>query len=98
MNDLGSLFATPPSLVLLTPPEGELVTVVGGLDDDGRRRLLDALRALPAGTDPGWDGLVEAHGVVLDLHRDNLRLLGMGHTVDVVVGPRIEKVLCHGNR
>jgi len=63
------------------------VTVVGGLDDDGRRRLLDALRALPAGTDPGWDGLIEAHGVVLDLHRDNLRLLGMGHTVDVVVGP-----------
>lgn len=63
------------------------VTVVGGLDDDGRQRLLDALRALPAGSDPGWEGLVEAHGVVLDLHRDNLRLLGMGHSVDVVVGP-----------
>ncbi len=63
------------------------VTVVGGLDDDGRQRLLDALRALPAGTDPGWEGLVEAHGVVLDLHRENLRLLGMGHSVDVVVGP-----------
>ena len=63
------------------------VTVVGGLDDDGRQRLLDALRALPAGSDPGWEGLVEAHGVVLDLHRENLRLLGMGHSVDVVVGP-----------
>lgn len=62
------------------------VTVVGGLDDDGRERLLATLRSLPAGTDPGWQGLVEAHGVVLDLHRENLRLLGMGHSVDVVVG------------
>ena len=25
--------------------------------------------------------------MVLDLHRENLRLLGMGHSVDVVVGP-----------
>lgn len=62
------------------------MTVVGGLDDDLRARLLDALRALPAGTEPGWEGLVEAHGVVLDLHRENLRLLGMSHAVDVVVG------------
>ena len=63
------------------------VTVVGGLDDDLRARLVAALRALPAGADPGWEGLVEAHGVVLDLHRDNLRLLGLQHDVDVVVGP-----------
>lgn len=62
------------------------VTVVGGLDDALRARLLDALRALPAGADPGWAGLVEAHGVVLDLHRESLRLLGMQHEVDVVVG------------
>ena len=63
------------------------VTVVGGLDDDLRGRLVAALRALPVGADPGWEGLVEAHGVVLDLHRDNLRLLGLHHDVDVVVGP-----------
>ncbi len=51
-----------------------------------RARLITALRALPAGTEPGWAGLVEAHGVVLDLHRDNLRLLGMSKPVEVVVG------------
>ena len=62
------------------------MTVVGGLDDDLRARLVATLRSLPAAGDPGWDGLVEAHGVVLDLHRDNLRLLGLGHDVDVVVG------------
>ncbi|MET0883460.1 MAG: hypothetical protein ABWZ13_04850, partial [Acidimicrobiales bacterium] len=63
------------------------VTVVGGLDDDRRAQMVATLRALPAGTDPGWEGLVEAHGIVLDLHRDNLRLLGLQHDVDVVVGP-----------
>ena len=63
------------------------VTVVGGLDDDRRAQVVATLRALPAGTDPGWEGLVEAHGIVLDLHRDNLRLLGLQHDVDVVVGP-----------
>ena len=63
------------------------VTVVGGLDDDRRADMVAALRALPAGTDPGWEGLVEAHGIVLDLHRDNLRLLGLQHDVDVVVSP-----------
>ena len=62
------------------------VTVVGGLDDALRARLLDTLRSLPAGGDPEWEGLIEAHGVVLDLHRDNLRLLGLQHAVDVVVG------------
>jgi hypothetical protein len=62
------------------------MTVVGGLDDDLRARLLATLRSLPAGADPAWCGLVEAHGVVLDLHRENLRLLGMQHSVDVVVG------------
>jgi hypothetical protein len=62
------------------------VTVVGGLDDALRSRLLDTLRALPSGTDPEWEGLIEAHGVVLDLHRENLRLLGLQHPVDVVVG------------
>jgi hypothetical protein len=62
------------------------MTVVGGLDDGLRARLLEALRALPAAGDAGWGGLIEAHGVVLDLHRDNLRLLGLGQPVDVVVG------------
>jgi hypothetical protein len=62
------------------------MTVVGGLDDGLRARLVATLRSLPAAGEPGWDGLVEAHGVVLDLHRDNLRLLGLHHDVDVVVG------------
>jgi len=62
------------------------MTVVGGLDDDLRARLIDALRALPAAGATDWPGLVEAHGVVLDLNPENLRLLGMGHAVDVVVG------------
>jgi hypothetical protein len=62
------------------------LTVVGGLDDDLRARLVATLRALPAAAEPAWEGLVEAHGVVLDLHRENLRLLGLGHEVDVVVG------------
>jgi hypothetical protein len=62
------------------------MTVVGGLTDDARARLCAALQALPAGRDPGWEGLVEAHGVVLDLDREALRLLGMQREVDVVVG------------
>jgi peptide chain release factor subunit 1 len=62
------------------------ITVVGGLDDACRVRLLDALRALPSGAEPGWEGLIEAHGVVLDLDRESLRLLGLQHDVDVVVG------------
>lgn len=61
------------------------ITVVGGVDEDTRARLLDVFRALPAGTDPGWPGLIEAHGVVLDLDRDSLRLLGLQREVDVVV-------------
>ncbi|HYF44718.1 MAG TPA: hypothetical protein VD926_00815, partial [Acidimicrobiales bacterium] len=62
------------------------MTVVGGLDDDLRARLIDALRALPAAAATDWQGLIEAHGVVLDLNPENLRLLGMGQAVDVVVG------------
>ncbi len=81
-------------LVQLAGPSGgpplsfhPAITVVGGLDDACRARLLDALRALPVGGDPGWEGLIEAHGVVLDLDQESLRLLGLQHEVDVVVGP-----------
>ncbi len=63
------------------------ITVVGGLTDDDRARLCEALQTLPSGGDPGWEGLIEAHGVVLDLGRDALRLLGMQRHVNVVVGP-----------
>jgi hypothetical protein len=84
---------TPVRLVRLAGPEDgapldfhPAMTVVGGLTDDARARLCAALQALPAGRDPGWEGLVEAHGVVLDLDREALRLLGMQREVDVVVG------------
>jgi hypothetical protein len=63
------------------------VSVVTGLSDRGRQRVLRALTALPRGADPGCAGLVEAHGVILDLDAATLDLLGLhaGTDRDVVV-------------
>lgn len=61
-------------------------TVVRGLSGARREQVLSALRALPAGQDPGLRGLLEAHGVLLDLDRDTLDLLDLRATdLDVVV-------------
>lgn len=63
------------------------VSVVTGLGGAGRERVLRALTALPRGADPGCAGLVEAHGIILDLDAATLALLGLdaGTDRDVVV-------------
>ncbi|HEV3226181.1 MAG TPA: hypothetical protein VGZ52_05085, partial [Acidimicrobiales bacterium] len=64
------------------------VTVLRGLDDGLRTRLIDALAAVSVG-EPSARGLVEAHGVVLDLNRESLELLDLpgdrNGSVDIVV-------------
>ena len=60
------------------------VTVVRGLTPDLRARLLDVLAGLPAGrTSVG--GLIEAHGVLLDLAAATLGLLDLDQPLDVLV-------------
>lgn len=51
------------------------VTVVAGLDGEGRRRLADALVGLAQGAVTGPKGLLEAHGVLFDLLPEMLALL-----------------------
>jgi len=64
------------------------VSVLRGLDDGLRDRLIDALAAVSAGR-PSVEGLVEAHGVVLDLSDTTLKLLDLpGHDgggLDIIV-------------
>src|SRR6476469_9191304 len=62
------------------------VSVLRGLDANMRAKLIEALAAVSAGQ-PSVDGLVEAHGVVLDLTDTNLKLLDLPGTggFDVVV-------------
>lgn len=62
-----------------------MVTVVSGLSGAAHDRILRALEALPGGRDPGCGGLVEAHGVLLDLSTDTLALLDLSSDLDVVV-------------
>lgn len=51
VNDLGSLFAAPPSFVLLAPPAGEQITAVGdgALTEPGRYAIVCMI---PTGIDP----------------------------------------------
>ena len=44
-----------------------LVTVVGGLSEGVRERLIRAASALPRSGDPQAGGAIEVHGVLLDL-------------------------------
>src|SRR5262249_32897946 len=63
------------------------VTVVRGLDDGLRRRIVRAVGALAAG-EASADGIVEAHGVFLDLSEEALELLDLprpGFGLDLVV-------------
>src|SRR5687768_12338694 len=61
------------------------VTVVSGLSGAARDQVIGALSALPTGSDPGLSGLVEAHGVLLDLDVSTLALLDFAEDLDVVV-------------
>ena len=63
------------------------VTVVTGLDDDQRAEIIEAFRGAATGRAASLAGLIEAHGVVLDLDRRSLQLLELeGLDVDLVVG------------
>jgi len=63
-----------------------MMTVVSGLDAVGRDQLTALVRDLPAGREPGYGGLVEAHGVLFDLSAETLELFGLHTDVDPVVG------------
>src|SRR4051812_36258408 len=61
-----------------------LVTVVNGLDPALRARLVEVIAALPAGRAEA-SGLIEAHGVLLELTFENLAMLELDSDIDVVV-------------
>lgn len=60
------------------------LTLVQGLDEEGRRHLAEAIKAM-AGGEAKVAGLVEAHGVIFDLTSASLRLLGLNADLDLVV-------------
>lgn len=60
------------------------LTVVRGLSPDAREELIRVLAAVPAGKALA-DGVLEAHGVLLDLDDGTLELLDLGGDLDVVV-------------
>jgi hypothetical protein len=62
-----------------------LMTVVNGLDDALRDRLVEVLAALPTGRVSHASGVIEAHGVMLDLTSENLGMLDLHSDIDVVV-------------
>ena len=64
------------------------MTVISGLPTHVRERLMHAMAALPAGVEPGGRGLVEVHGVFLDLNRDSLELLELNDPIDVVLSSK----------
>ena len=63
-----------------------MLSVVTGLSPAGRDMVRRAVTALPGGGDPGTPGLLESHGIFLDLAPETLAMLDMGAEVDVVVG------------
>ena len=58
------------------------VSVIAGLDEEGRLRLTEAVIALARGRVSGPPGLLEAHGVLFDLSADMLALLDI-HSPDL---------------
>jgi hypothetical protein len=62
-----------------------LLSVVQGLDERTRDRLVATVAAIGAGTTPPCQGVVEAHGVMLPLDEANLSLLDMGRGNEAVV-------------
>lgn len=64
-----------------------MVTVVHGLTPAGRDRVIQAVTSLPRGTDPGCHGLLEAHGILLDLNPAILAMLDYTGDLDVLIRP-----------
>ena len=64
------------------------MTVISGLPTHVRERLMHAVAALPAGVEPGGRGLLEVHGVFLDLNRESLELLELNDPIDVVLSSK----------
>jgi hypothetical protein len=62
-----------------------MVTVVTDLSPGGRERLVRAAVALPHAGDPGCRGLIEAHGILLDLSAAMLELLDLHDDRAVIV-------------
>jgi hypothetical protein len=63
------------------------VTVVRGCSPAEREELLAALADVPRGV-ARVTGLIESHGVLLDLDDDNLALLELATDLDIVVSPQ----------
>jgi hypothetical protein len=63
------------------------VTVVNGLGVGGRDVVIRAVAAIARGDDPGIGGLVESHGVLLDLTQATLSLLGVQTDLEVLLSP-----------
>ncbi len=64
------------------------LTVLADLDQAERDALVQALRAIGAGVEPGCPVLLEVHGVLLEADQANLDLLGLVTSpVETVVGP-----------
>lgn len=61
------------------------VTVVEGLAPHQRDRIVAALGGLTSGEAPALGGLVEAHGVLLDLDADTVALLELRSDLNLVV-------------
>ena len=64
-----------------------IITVVNGLGVGGREVLIRAVTSIAQGQAPGIGGLVEAHGVMLDLSSDTLALLDVRTDLDVLLKP-----------
>ncbi|MBI2703722.1 MAG: hypothetical protein HYX32_00310 [Actinobacteria bacterium] len=62
-----------------------MVTIVTGLTPSGRDIVLRVARSLAKAQDPGYGGLLEAHGVLLDLSRETLELLDLQTDFDVLI-------------
>jgi len=65
-----------------------MLTVVRSLDEVDRQKLIRVVVGIAEGKDPGCTGLIEAHGVVMDLSADSLGLLDAGADLDPVVRRR----------
>jgi hypothetical protein len=61
------------------------VTVLGGLDPGLRRRVIDQVARLSRGDAEGIAGLVEAHGMLIEITPQRVTSLGLPEHADVIV-------------
>lgn len=61
------------------------VTVLGGLDPVLQRRVIDQLSGIARGDVDGMRGLVEAHGMLIEIDEARIASLGLPAEADVVV-------------